>query len=409
MKVLMVTSSYPLFAGDGTAPFIEEIARAVAARGHQVDIVLPAHPRLNRADESGLRFFPFTYAPLRVLNVWGYAQSLKADRGFKWKTLLAAPFAAVATTTAVRRRLNGQAYDVVHAHWVIPSGVLTQGAATKSGTAFVVSLHGSDVFAAERNALLGSSARRAFESTGAVTACSEDLRARALKLGAPGARTRTVPYGVDADFFRPKSADASESAPTAMRDRLGASPSQTLVVAVGRLVEKKGFRHLIDAVGDAPGFHLAIVGDGDLQAELQAKAVAARASVTLAGRFSRTETREAFECADIVCVPSVVDSQGNVDGLPNTLLEAMAAGKAIVASRVAGIPDVMTHDLEGILVPEKDPKALRAALLRLEQESQRRRELGAAASRRVLRDLTWDRVAAAFEDCYVQAQTLAKR
>jgi glycosyltransferase involved in cell wall biosynthesis len=406
---MMVTSSYPLFEGDGTAPFIEEIARSVAARGHAVDIVLPGHPRLHRPDEKGIRFFPFSYAPLGALTVWGYAQSLKADRGFKWKTLLAAPFAALATKAAVRQRLGRDAYDVVHAHWVIPSGVLSRGPATKSGTAFVVSLHGSDVFAAERNAPLGFSAKRALESAGAVTACSEDLRVRALALGAVAARTRTVPYGVDADFFSPGAATGSNSAPTAMRDRLGASPSQTLVVAVGRLVEKKGFRYLIEAVGGAPSLHLAIVGGGDLGAELQANAAAAQASVTLAGRFSRTEIREALECADIVGVPSVVDSQGNVDGLPNTLLEAMAAGKAIVASRVAGIPDVITHEVEGILVPQKDAKSLRAALLRLEQEPQRRKELGVAAVSRVQRDLTWSRVASTFEECYVQAQTLAKR
>jgi glycosyltransferase involved in cell wall biosynthesis len=408
MKVLMVTSSYPLFEGDGTAPFIEEIAKALAARGHRVDLVLPAHPRLDRADGGGLRFFPFSYAPLAALNVWGYAQSLKADRGFKWKTLLAAPFAAFATAAAVRRRLSRDPYDVVHAHWIIPSGVLSQGPATTSGRAFVVSLHGSDVFAAERNGLFGVTAKRAFERAGAVTACSKDLRTRAIVLGAIEARTRTVPYGVDAAFFGPGTAVAADKT-NAMRVRLGASASQTLVVAVGRLVEKKGFRHLIDAVGGAPNLHLAIVGDGDLQSELQSNAATAQAAATFAGRFSRTEIRDALECADIVAVPSVIDSEGNVDGLPNTLLEAMAAGKAIVASRVAGIPDVMTHDVEGILVPQKDSKALRAALLRLEREPPRRKELGAAALSRVQRDLTWDRVASTFEECYVQAQTLAKR
>ena len=83
MKILMVTSSYPLFEGDGTAPFIEEIARSVAARGHQVDVVLPAHPKFERIDEPRLRFFPFPYAPVPGLGVWGYAQSMDADRGFK--------------------------------------------------------------------------------------------------------------------------------------------------------------------------------------------------------------------------------------------------------------------------------------------------------------------------------------
>jgi glycosyltransferase involved in cell wall biosynthesis len=408
MKILMVTSSYPLFDGDGTAPFIEEIARSVVARGHHVDMVLPVHPRLNRADEPGLRFFPFSYAPVPSLNVWGYAQSMNADRGFKGKTLIVAPFAALATTAAVRRRLRDASYDLVHAHWVVPGGVLSRRPAVAARKPFVISLHGSDVFAAERSLLVGMAARRAFLAAGAVTACSSDLRDRAITLGSRAGSTRTVPYGVDAEFFGGGSAPTREQR-EAMRRRLGASTEQTLVVAVGRLVEKKGFAHLIEAVGDSPTLHVALVGDGDLHAELLARARTTRASVTLAGRFSRHEIRDALRCADIVAVPSVVDSNGNVDGLPNALLEAMASGKAVVASRVAGLPDVVRDGVEGVLVPPGNPASIRAALLGLAANAALRTELGEGAATRVRRELTWERVATTLEESYVQAQTLAKR
>lgn len=408
MKILMVTSSYPLFEGDGTAPFIEEIARHVARRGHEVDVVLPAHPKLKRAPEPGLGFFPFAYAPSPSFNVWGYAQSMNADRGFKWKTLVVAPMAALATHLAVRRRLAATSYDIVHAHWVVPGAVLSCGPARASRKPFVISLHGSDVFAAERSGLVGMAAHRAFGAAGAVTACSSDLRDRAIRLGALSERTRTVPYGVDAAFFGSAEATAPEPR-AAMRRRLGASPGQALVVAVGRLVEKKGFAHLVEAVGDCPEIHVALVGDGDLHSDLDTRSRAARSSVTLAGRFSRTEIRDALHAADIVAVPSVVDSKGNVDGLPNALLEAMAAGRPIVASRVAGIPDVVSDGVEGLLVTPGDAAALRQALIALSRQPSRRASLGAAAAGRVYRDLTWNRVASTLEDCYVQAQTLAKR
>jgi len=408
MKILMVTSSYPLFDGDGTAPFIEEIARSVVARGHQVDMVLPAHPKLERADEPGLRFFPFSYAPVPGLNVWGYAQSMNADRGFKGRTLLVAPFAALATTAAVRRRLRDDSYDLVHAHWVVPGGVLSRKPVVASQKPFVISLHGSDVFAAERSVLVGMAARRAFLAAGAVTACSSDLRDRAVALGSRAGRTRTVPYGVDAEFFGGGVSPTKEQR-EAMRRRLGATTEQTLVVAVGRLVEKKGFAHLIEAVGDSAPLHLAIVGDGDLHADLLARAGAAHASVTLAGRFSRPEIRDALRCADIVAVPSVVDSRGNVDGLPNALLEAMASGKAVVASRVAGIPDVLRDGVDGVLVPPGNAASIREALLRLAANAGLRTELGEGAASRVRRELSWDRVASTIEECYVQAQALAKR
>ncbi len=404
----MVTSSYPLFEGDGTAPFIEEMARSLVARGHRVDVVLPAHPGLRRGVEAGLRFFPYAYAPLPGLNVWGYALSMNADRDLKWRTVLVAPFAILATSHAISRRLRAEPYDVVHAHWVVPGGFLSRRPARVAHTPLVISLHGSDIFGAERTALVGWAARRAFEAAGAVTACSSDLRDRALRLGARDRETRTVPYGVDSDFFsgsRPLAGDQW----LAMRSRLGVSAGQTLVVAVGRLVEKKGFAHLVEALGGAPELHLAIIGDGDLHSDLEARSVSSGASVTLAGRFSRTEIRDALQSADLVAVPSVIDSRGNVDGLPNALLEAMASGKAIVASRVAGIPDVVTDGVEGVLVPPGAPGSLRDALIHLARDPRKRAELGRAAWARVHRDLTWDRVASTLEDCYVQAQALAKR
>jgi glycosyltransferase involved in cell wall biosynthesis len=408
MKILMVTSSYPLFEGDATAPFIENIARGVVARGHQVDMILPAHPKLQRTDEPGLRFFPFSYAPSKSLNVWGYAQSLNADRGFKGKTLIVAPFAALATRRAVAHRLRAEAYDIIHAHWVVPSGVLSRRPSIAARKPLVISLHGSDVFAAERNFLVGSAARRAFLTARSVTACSSDLRDRAIALGARSESTRTVPYGVDTAFFA-RGRSLAEEQRGSLRLRLGASPAQTLIVAVGRLVEKKGFAHLIQAVADSPQLHLAIVGDGDLHADLEARARAARASVTLAGRFSRSETRDALQCADMVAVPSVVDSNGNVDGLPNALLEAMASGKAVVASRVAGIPDVMSDGMEGLLISPGNAASIRGAVLRLAADADLRRQLGEKAALRAERELTWDGVASTLEDCYVQAQALAER
>lgn len=404
----MVTSSYPLFTGDGTAPFIEEIARALAAREHHIDVVLPAHPKLSRRDEPRLRFFPFPYTPLRALSVWGYAQSMNADRGFKGRTLLVAPFAALATVRAVRRRLKASSYDLVHAHWVVPGAALAHRAARSARKPFVISVHGSDVFSAERNAAVGWAARQAFSAAHAVTVCSSDLKDRTLHLGARPDRTRTVPYGVDAEFFRGE-VSWNEERRQAMRHRLGAAATQTLVVGVGRLVEKKGFSSLIEAAGGDPALHVAIVGDGDLRSDLQNTGLSQRTSLTLAGRFSRTEIRDALLSADIVAVPSVVDSKGNVDGLPNVLLEAMAAGRPIVASRVAGIPDVIDDGVEGVLVPPKSPRALRDALVALAGDPARRAQLGRAASLRASTDLTWERVAMTLEDAYVQAQALAER
>jgi glycosyltransferase involved in cell wall biosynthesis len=364
-------------------------------------VVLPWHPELRRGADEPVRFHPYRYAPRDEWNLWGYAQSLHADvrvRGAAW---LLAPLAALALRRAVGERLREARYDVLHAHWLVPNAALVAGIARAHATPLVISLHGSDVFLAERLAPLRPLARRALALSGAVTACSSDLRRRAVRLGAREDRARTVPYGVDAEAFAPREHDVEA------RARLGVPEGALLVLALGRLVEKKGFAHLIDAAAALGGrIHVAIAGDGDLRAELEARARSAGAPVRFTGTLDRDEIARALGAADVVAVPSVVDRGGNVDGLPNVVLEALAAGRPVVASRVAGIPDVIEDGVNGLLVPQADAASLAAALRRLADEPATRARLGCAARRDALTRLPWTTAARALEECYAQAATL---
>ena len=403
MNVLMVTSSYPKFPGDVTAPFIESIARSVAARGHEVDVVLPHHPDLRRPSGEPVRFFPYRYSPTDDWSVWGYAQSLEADVKVRKTAYLLAPFVALALRGTVSERLKSRHYDAVHAHWVVPNAAFISGLLHAQGMPLVVSLHGSDVFLAERMRLARRMAGRAFDVAGAVTACSGDLHRRALALGARPTTTHTVPYGVDVHTFSP---DAPRGD---IRERLAVPDNAFLVLALGRLVEKKGFVHLIDAAAKTGGIRVVIVGDGDLRSSLEEKARSLKAPVTFTGNLDRQTVAAALAEADVVVVPSVVDRSGNVDGLPNTLLEAMAAGRAVVASRVAGIPDVIEDGRNGMLVPEKDADALAAALRRLAREPETRLALGREARRAAVEGLSWEAAGRRFEECYVQAASMDAR
>jgi glycosyltransferase involved in cell wall biosynthesis len=400
MKVLMVTSSYPLFPGDVTAPFIEEIARGLAAAGHAVDLVLPHHPRLRRGEDEPVRFFPYRYAPFDSWSLWGYAQSLEADVRVRAAVYLLAPLVALALRGMVSGRLTEERYDLVHAHWLVPNAAMVWGVVRAHRLPLVVSLHGSDVYLAERLRSVRPLARRALEAAGAVTACSGDLLERALRLGAPKERTRLVPYGVDLQAFAPR------GDPRVVRARLGVPEGRLFVLALGRLVEKKGFADLVAAASEAEDVHVVIAGAGDLRADLEAQARRSGASVGFAGALDREAAAEALAAADVVAVPSVRDSAGNVDGLPNVLLEALAAGRAVVATRVAGIPDVVRDGENGLLVPERNRAALADALARLRREPQTRRRLGAAARRTAETSLTWGAAVRAFETAYAEAAAL---
>jgi glycosyltransferase involved in cell wall biosynthesis len=422
MNICMLTSSYPKYPGETTAPFIEEIAAGLVQRGHCVHVVAPYHRDIRRAPvERGVHLHFFRYSPLRALNVFGYAESLQADVGLRGAAIAAAPLAVGAgmlellrVTKDQRRKTNGvkhsssvlrpPSFDVIHAHWVLPNGTPAALVARLRGLPLVISLHGSDVYLAERAAPLSLVAAATFRAAGAITACSGDLRDRALRLGARAEDVEVVPYGVDARAFQP-----DPQAGALVRAELGLAHDTPLIISVSRLVYKKGLTYLLEALphilANHPSAVLVIAGYGDLREDLERRAaeLGVTANVRFPGQLERERAAWYVAAADVYVVPSIRDQRGNVDGLPNALLEGMGTGRPIVASHVAGIPDVIADGRHGLLTPERDPAALAAAISRLLSDRALAERLGAAARRRVLDELTWDIAAERFEQAYEKA------
>jgi len=402
----MLTTSYPKFPGDGTAPFIERMALAVAEAGHSVDVVLPRHRDLVTAGRRGagaIRFFPFFAGPRRP-HLWGYASSMAADRHVRGAALAVAPVAIAAAWARLHAVLRDAPHDVVHVHWLLPNGPVARLAARARGVPLVVSLHGSDMFVAEQSAALAGLARWTIAGAAAVTACSRDLAERAAAFGASA---EVLPYGVD-------TAELDAGDPAGWRTRAGAGADDFLVAGLGRLVAKKGFTHLIAALAALRAMgvpaRLALGGSGDLAAELAAQAAALGCSdaVRLVGDVPHEQVGAFLRAADAVAVPSVRDELGNVDGLPNVLLEALACGRPIVASAVGGIPDVVTADEDGMLVPPADAPALAAALRRLRDDRELAARLGEQA-RRAAERLSWAAHGKRLLAIYDRALTQARR
>lgn len=402
-RVVMVATSYPRFEGDTVGTFMEPIAKGVAARGHEVHLVLPWHPRLARGPvEDGVHFHPFHYAPTTGLHVFGYAGALREDVRLRGRALAVAPVAVAAgwlTASRVARRVQA---TLMHGHWVVPGGAIASWAAPR--LPLVVSLHGSDVYLAEKQALSKRVARGVLRKAGAIIACSDDLRVRAIALGADPARCETVPYGVDTARFAPDPA-----ARLSVRQSVGLGPEHQVVFALGRFVRKKGFEYLIDAVGQLaprwPRLRLVLAGWGDLEAELRSRINRAGLGdrAVLPGLVPHDEVAGWLAAADLVAVPSVRDDAGNVDGLPNVVLEALASGTPVVATRAGGIAAVIAHDHTGLLVDERDVAGLSASLARLLSDPDLGARVGAAARARAVREGGWDLVAARIEAAYERA------
>ena len=400
--VVMLTSSYPRFPGDGVGSFIEPIAHGVGAL-RPVHVVAPWHPAIRRPARDGNVWFHFyRYAPTRGLHVFGYAAALKADVAVRPSVYAAAPLALAAGCRMARRVARDVGAEVVHAHWAIPSGAMA--ALSLSRLPLVVSLHGSDIFLAEKSRVLGAAARFAFGRADAVTACSEDLRQRAARFGADLELSTVVPYGVDTRQFAP-----DPDTRITVRREYELAEDAPVIVAVGRLARKKGFEFLIDAaaslVARFSGLMIVIVGEGDLAAELRERAGAHGIAehLRLVGAVPQGKVNAWLSAADVVAVPSVHDEAGNVDGLPNVLLEALASATPVVATDVGGIASVTDDGVTARIVPERSGADLSEAIEQLLTQPTAARAMGAAARDMMCRSHSWTGVAERFEDQYERA------
>jgi glycosyltransferase involved in cell wall biosynthesis len=196
------------------------------------------------------------------------------------------------------------------------------------------------------------------------------LRDKLIARGFPPEKVEVIHHGTVID-------DAT-TAPTAP----AASSGEPYVLFAGRFVEKKGVTHLLAAMRrldeQGRGARLVLVGDGPLGAQLRQQGEGMR-RVEFRGWLPNAELRQHMRGALAVCVPSVTATDGDAEGLPTVVFEAMAAGVPVVATTHAGIPEAIDHDVTGLLVPEADPAALAEALAAVIARSELRARLGAAA------------------------------
>ena len=356
-----------------------------------------ARPRV----EGNVHFHPYRYSPSRSWTPWGYAQSLEGGVKLKRRLYAFAPLVYASAARTSRRLTASRRFDVVHAHWLVPNGVIAAGVSRSRDLPLVISLHGSDISLVERKPWLARAARRAFARASAITAPSDDLLERASRLGAAG-DLRLLPYGADPARFHP-----DPEAARRVRERHALAADDIVVLGIGRFVRWKGFDDLIASVSQAreqvPTLKLVLVGDGDLRGELESQARdTGAAAVSFAGMATHDEVNAYLSVADVVAVPSV-HANGFVDGQPNVALEAMAAGKPLVVTNVGGLPALVRGEECGLIVHERDRAALAAAIVALAQAPERRAAMGAAGRVRVHEELNWDAYAKRLVDVYESA------
>jgi len=395
-EVLFVTSSYPRWRDDATAPFIHHLAQDLRSIGWNVRVLAPHAPGAARdevLDGVPVRRFRYLW-PESLETVCYDGGALVKLRANRW-LLLRVPFLVVAQWLAVTLQLLRHRATLVHAHWLLPQGLTAGLAAAMFGCRCLATVHGSDIFAL-RGAVSRVFKRVAIRLADVVTVNSGATLAAVAAL-APGAGAVVrIPMGA-------ASPQAAAMDATRTRTRAGAGPT---LIFVGRLIPEKGVADLIGAVQELrqtlPSVTALIVGDGPSRGEFEQLAhdLGVAESIRFLGWLPQQDVPRMLRDADIFVAPSCPGVDGTQEAQGLAIAEAMLAGIPVVATVVGGIPDAIRHEETGLLVEPSSPAEVADAVRRLATDRALGDRLAGAARALAESEFTREVCARRFSEIY---------
>ena len=379
-RFLLINYEYPPVGGGG-GNATQQIGRILAARGAKVTVLTAAQGDLpRRENDRGVQLY----------RIW--AARRRPDRCSVFEMLIFLTHALIAAP-GLARQVKA---DAALVFFSLPTGPVGWWLKRRLGLPYVLSLQGGDVpgFMGEELAfyhrLSGPVTTRVWQNAYAVIANSKGL-ADLARAHAPDVDIDIIPAGADLDSVKPPTVPTLEG------------PLRLLFV--GRLVSQKGLDVLLRALSslkDDKNWALTIAGEGPLKDELARAAQGLRLTehITFRGWLERDHVPAVYRDADVFVLPS------RDEGMPNAMLEAMAAGLPVIGSRVAGIDEVVIDNETGLLVPVDDADALTIALKTVIADRNKTFALGQAARKRVEDHYSWDLAASAYVELLCDAAGL---
>lgn len=388
-KLLVTASTFPRFIGDTEPRFIYDLSCELK-KYFDVTVLVPADPIAELTEDmNGLKVVRYRYAPLRAMETLAYPGAIVPRLKENPLRYGLVPFLGIGLYKNIKKLINEIDFDCVHAHWLIPQGVIQSMFTSKNHPPFIVTGHGGDVMSLN-NIMFNSMKRNVLLKASAVTAVSKPLKKRMLELCKDESMDiRTIPMGCNLEKFSPNLRNEHYFKQYGL--------TRPVVLFVGRLAEKKGLTYLINALAKPEllktSVSLAIVGYGPLQDELkqETKRLGLESRIYFLGAKTHEELPEIYASADIFCAPSIIAKDGDTEGLPTVMIEAGASGLPIVSTRVSGIPEIVVNETTGILVEQKDTDSLAKALERLVLSKDLRKKMG-EAGRIYVRKFEWERI-----------------
>lgn len=361
-KVLVLTSTFPRWAGDTNPPFVFELSRRLA-KNLDITILTPHFPGAKTYElMDGLKVYRYRYffpAFEKLADNGGILPTLKANKWYYITIPFFLFFEIIATLKLVKKIKP----DIIHAHWIIPSGFAAYVNYLINKTPYMVTSHGGDIFGLQNKHLIKLK-KIVLRKAKSITVVSSAIKKEIIKIDPTlKSKINIIPMGVDSNLFNPNKYDKS------LKEKYGTSGP--FLLFVGRLVEKKGIKYLIQAMAEIlkkyPNTKLLVVGSGPLETELKnlTEKLQLSPSIIFTGAIQNIDLPKYYATADIFICPSIITEDGDREGLPVTLMEALASGCFVITTKTGGILDIIKNNITGFLIKEENYQSISKMVIKL--------------------------------------------
>lgn len=331
MKIVILTHTFPRFFGDSSAPFMGVLAEALS-RFAKLYVLIPFDVKLTLPTKARYKLLSFKYAFFQKMHLLGYSRTLQDDKRIGIKMLLLSPLYILLGSYALLRLIRKEKIDLISAHWIIPNGFISFIVSKICKIPYTVTIPGSDIYLASKSKLYFMMAKVAAEGASVVISDSRRYLNQLSNLKIIPKKTLVINYGVNPAKFKIREKNIK------LMKKLRIRKEETVLLSVGRIVQKKGFVYLIRAAAILKSrnicFKLIIIGDGNQKQKLidEINKLKLNDLVILTGTIDYHMLSKYYNLADIFIMPSIKDDEGNIDASPVALMEAMLSGLMVVTT-----------------------------------------------------------------------------
>jgi glycosyltransferase involved in cell wall biosynthesis len=369
VKVLYIATAFPRFEGDIITPWLVEVIKRLRAKGVDARVFTSSYKGLRSQQIYGIQVYRFRYFFKKWESLTHEETAVdRVKKGFLNK-LLVLPYMLCGTISIAIHCMRNK-YDIIHTHWPLPHAVFGYVASKASRAKHILYFHGVELMWVRKELpILKPFLRWAIKSADAVM-CNSTHTANRIK-EIYNREIHVIPSGQSAK---------PDKDPTVFTIKSKTSNEKSILY-VGRLVERKGVKYLIQAyakIRNEIDARVSIVSTGPEMEALRKLAEELRVNdkIDFLGQITPQELDQCYQNADVFVLPAVIDAKGDTEGLGVVLIEALTYKLPVIATGIGGIVDIIKDNETGILVPEKDADALARALLKVLKDDKYAKMLG---------------------------------